>query len=92
MGLPLSDPYEDGAPRLIWLIGKGDYHTREGYDPIGDRVTPVPIVDEWNYYEKVFTVPEGTAYVRLMTELWKGASRGGEPLAYFDDIAMHAVP
>ncbi len=94
IGLPLYDPYT--APRLIWLIGKGDYHTREGYEPEGDLVTPVPIVDGWNYYEKVFTVPEGTAYVRIMTELWKGASRdddnnNDEPLAYFDDIAMHAI-
>ncbi len=93
MGLPLLNDPPYTAPRLIWLIGKSDYHTREGYDPVGGLVTPVPIVDEWNYYEKIFTVPEGTAYVRIMTELWKGASRDeDEPLAYFDDIAMHGMP
>ncbi len=92
IGLPLSN--EPGtAPRLIWLIGQDGYHTKEGYDPPGGLVTPVPIVDGWHRYEKAFIVPTGTAYVRIMTELWKGASRDGDnPLAYFDDIAMHTVP
>lgn len=89
IGLPLYDP--NTAPRLIWLIGKGDYHMREGYSPQGDLVTAVPEADGWHYYDKIFTVPEGTAYVRIMTELWAGASRSGDPNAYFDDIAMYAI-
>ena len=92
MGLPLLNDPPYTAPRLIWLIGQEGYHTREGYDPPGGLVTPVPIVNGWHMYEKAFIVPPGTAYVRIMTELWKGASREGDPLAYFDDIAMHTDP
>ncbi len=91
IGLPLSN--EPGtAPRLIWLIGMDGYYSREGYDPPGSLVDPVPIIYGWRWYEKEFTVPTGTAYVRIMTELFKHAGREGDPLAYFDDIAMYSVP
>jgi len=80
------------APHLIWLIGLEGYHETEGCVPVTDIVTPVPIVDGWYWYEKAFTVPEGTAYLRLTTELFKHQTRGGDPLGYFDDIAIDVAP
>jgi len=91
IGLPGYDP--GTAPHLIWLIGLEGYDTREGYESIGDLVTPVPVVKGWNYYEKDFIVPEGTYYIRITTELLKRTLYPGRddkpPLAYFDDISLN---
>jgi hypothetical protein len=73
----------------VWLIGQPGYNTG-----LGDIVTPVPVADGWHWYEKTVTIDEGTAYIRLMNELFNSpsATRGGLPLAYFDDITITPEP
>ena len=68
-----------------WLIGKPGYSSGN----VGGSVTGVPSTAQgWNWYAKTINLPAGTADVRLKTELWNGASKGGAPLGFFDDIAI----
>ena len=74
--------------RYHWLIGQ------EGYDSgfsDGTIVTPVQIQDGWHWFRKTFTVERDVTKIKIMSELFNSASatRGGSPLAYFDDIALY---
>ena len=68
-----------------WLIGTPGYSSGD----VGGQVAGVPATATgWNWYSKTINLPSGTAQVRLKTELWNGASKGGAPLGFFDDIAI----
>ena len=65
-----------------WLIGA----------PYTDALGPVTQVSStdpgWQTVSRTFSMPANTAEIRLSTELWNGASKGGSDLAYLDDIAI----
>ena len=75
-----------GALGENWLIGTDGFPAG---NVGGGSVTAVPAdAIGWHWYNRTINLPAGTAKVRLKTELWNGASKGGAPLGWFDDIAI----
>ena len=72
------------AVDLNWLIGVG--YT----DPLGPVTEVNPSTTGWQTVSRTLTMPAGTTQIRLVSELYNGASKGGSDLAYLDDIAIGA--
>ena len=76
--------FDSGANQLDlnWLIGAS--YT----DPLGPVTTVNPSATGWQAISRTLTMPTDTTQIRLVSELWDGASKGGGELVYLDDITV----
>jgi hypothetical protein len=67
---------------LNWLIGTSYA------DPLGPTTAVSASTTAWQTVSHTLTMPAGTTQIRLVDELWSGASKAGSNLAYLDDISI----
>jgi RHS repeat-associated protein len=84
IGIQLNS--SSGTIETDWLVGEGSYDGQSKFGP----VTPISAADaKWQYLSHNVNLPYGTTQVRLVDELWSGATKGGTDLAYFDGLTIN---
>jgi RHS repeat-associated protein len=80
IGLQLSN----ASGEIDWVIGQGGYTPA----PLGP-ITPISAgTTAWQYVSNTVNIPPNVTAVRLVDELWSGASKGGVDSAYFDGLSI----
>jgi hypothetical protein len=66
-----------------WLVGSS--YT----DPVAGPVSEVNASEPgWQSFNHTLTIPIGATQIQLVDELYAGTTKGGSPLAYFDDFRV----
>jgi LmbE family N-acetylglucosaminyl deacetylase len=68
---------------VIWVMGAASYS-----DTLGPVATFSTTDTGWQHNQFTVSVPSGVTQMRLVTELFAGAPKGGADLAYFDNFSL----